>query len=84
VASAGVTVTAYHACASSGAPADCVWGRPVTDENGMGCESVLATESVIRAATHCDGEQSNVLFRITAKAQAQGECRKYDVRLEVE
>jgi hypothetical protein len=82
VASAAVTVTAYHCCVSSGTPVDCVWGRPVTDENGMGCESVEGPESVIRAATHCGGEQSNVLFRISAKAQ--GECRKYDVRLEVE
>ena len=83
VASADVVVTAYHACVGEGAPVDCVWGRPVTDENGMGCESTSGAESVIRAATHCNGEQSNVTFRITSKLQA-GECRKYDLRFEVE
>jgi hypothetical protein len=82
VAPAGFTVTAYHSCVGAGAPADCVWGRPVTDENGMGCESVEGSESVIRAATHCNDQQSNVLFKIAAKAQ--GDCRKYDLRLEVE
>jgi hypothetical protein len=83
VASADVVVTAYHSCVGSGTPVDCVWGRPVTDENGMGCESADGAESVIRAATHCNDEQSNLLFKITSKAQA-AECRKYDVRLEVE
>lgn len=82
VAPAGFIVTAYHACASGGAPVDCIWGRPVTDANGMGCESVDGRESVIRAATHCHDEQSNVLFKVTASTN--GECRKYDLRLEVE
>jgi hypothetical protein len=82
VAPAGLTVTAYHSCVSGGAPADCVWGRPISDENGMGCESIEGTEAVIRTATHCNGEQSNVLFAI--RANAQSDCRKYEVRLEVE
>lgn len=82
VAPAGFTVTAYHSCVGTGAPVECVWGRPVTDENGMGCESVEGPESVIRAATHCNDAQSNVLFKV--RAATTGECRKYDVRLEVD
>ena len=82
VAPSGFAVTAYHSCIGAGAPVDCVWGRPVTDENGMGCESVEGAESVIRAATHCNADQSNLLFKLSAKTT--GECRKYDVRLEVE
>lgn len=83
VAPADVAIIAYHSCVGGGAPVDCVWGRPITDENGMGCESVDGAESVIRMATHCSGEQSNIVFRVTSKAQS-GECRKYDVRLEAE
>jgi len=83
VATAGVTVTAYHACVGNGSPVDCIWGRAVTDENGTGCESIDGQESVIRAATHCEGDQSNVLFKLTPKTTI-GECKKYDLRLEVE
>jgi hypothetical protein len=82
VAPAAFTVTAYHSCVGAGTAADCVWGRPITDENGTGCESVAGAESVIRAATHCDGDQSNVLFKVTTPTT--GACRKYDVRVEVE
>ena len=85
VANAGVTVTAYHSCVGAGAPVDCVWGRPVTDEHGMGCESIGgddAHESVIRAATHCNDDQSNLTFKVSA--HTEGICRKYDLRLEVE
>lgn len=82
VASRGVAVTAYHACVGGGAPADCVWGRAVTDENGMGCASVDGAESVVRFATHCNADQSNVTWRITAPTN--GICRKYDLRFEAE
>lgn len=80
VASGGTTVTAYHSC--EGAPAECVWGRPVTDANGTGCESTSGKEAVVRFATHCKGDQSDVVFRVTAPFE--GTCRKYDLRLEVE
>lgn len=80
VASGGTTVTAYHHCA--GKPAECVWGRPISDENGSGCESVDGKEAVVRFATHCDGDQSDVTFRVTAPFE--GACRKYDLRFEVE
>lgn len=83
VAPAGFTVTAYHSCIGGGAPVDCVWGRPVTDANGMGCESGDGAESVIRAATHCKGEQSDLRFRVTPK-ETRNECLKYELRLEVE
>lgn len=83
VTPADVSIIAYHSCVGGGAPVDCVWGRPITDENGMGCESVDGAESVVRMATHCNGEQSNIVFRVASKAQS-GECRKYDVRFEVE
>lgn len=83
VAPAGFRVTAYHSCVGAGTPVDCVWGRPITDENGMGCESVDGPESVIRAATHCNGDQSNVTFKLSPATTAE-DCRKYDVRFEVE
>lgn len=85
VVPASVTVTAYHSCIGGGAAVDCTWGRPVTDANGMGCESVDGSnaDSVIRASTHCSGEQSDLLFRVTLK-ESQDQCRKYELRLEVD
>lgn len=83
VASSDVIVSAYHSCIGGGAPVDCVWGRAITDANGMGCESLDGRESVIRAATHCNGEQSDLLFRVTPK-ETRDQCRKYELRLEVE